>query len=85
MAVASCHSSPAGDAELGILVEDGWQRRGIGARLLSLLLQRVDQSGLRPRRARVLAEQVRTLRVLRGYGTCQTTLNFNAFDVTTHR
>lgn len=85
IALASCHSSPARDAELGILVEDRWQRRGIGARLLSLLLRHADQGGLRPLRARVLAEQAWTLRVLRGYGTCEATFSFNAFDVTIRR
>ncbi len=85
IALASCRIDLAGGAELGILVEDRWQRRGIGTRLLGGLLQHADQQGLRPLKASVLAEQRWILRVLRTYGTCQTAYTFNAFDVTLHR
>jgi GNAT superfamily N-acetyltransferase len=85
VALASCRIDPAGGAELGILVEDRWQRRGIGTRLLSRLIQHADQHGLRPLKARVLAEQRWVLRVLRHYGTCQAAYSFNAFDVELHR
>lgn len=85
VALASCVSEPDGGAELGILVEDRWQRRGIGTRLLGGLLQHADRHGLRPLKARVLTEQAWILPVLRNYGTCQTAYNFNVFDVTLHR
>lgn len=85
IALASCRIDPDGGAELGILVEDRWQRRGIGARLLSSLIQHADYRGLRPLKAKVLAEQAWILQILRAYGTCQTAITGNAFDVTMHR
>ncbi len=85
IALASCRTDPAGGAELGLLVEDRWQRQGIGTRMLGGLIQHVDQHGLRPLKARVLAEQRWILRVLRSYGTCHAVYTFNAFDVTLHR
>jgi GNAT superfamily N-acetyltransferase len=85
IALASCRIDRDGGAELGILVEDCWQRRGIGTRLLSELIQHADYHGLRPLKAKVLAEQAWILQILRTYGACQTAITGNAFDVTMHR
>jgi GNAT superfamily N-acetyltransferase len=85
IALASCRIDPDGGAELGLLVEDRWQRRGIGTRLLNRLIQHADNLCLRPMRAKVLAEQAWILRILRTHGTCQTAITGNALDVTMHR
>jgi GNAT superfamily N-acetyltransferase len=57
VALASC-----ADDELGILVEDAWQRRGIGTRLLAEL---VAQAGDRPLLASILHTESWILPVLR--------------------
>lgn len=85
IALASCRTDPNGGAELGILVEDCWQRRGIGTRLLSRLMQHADDRDLWPLTARVLIGQAWILRVLCSYGTCHAAYSINAIDVTLHR
>lgn len=85
IALASCRVDLDGGAELGILVEDRWQRRGIGIHLLSRLIQHADDRGLRPLKATVLAEQAWILPILRTHGTCRTVIIGNAVEVTMHR
>ncbi len=46
VALASRVATDRGSAELAVLVEDSWQRLGVGARLLSQLVAHADQSGL---------------------------------------
>lgn len=82
VALASCRLVDEGVAELGILVEDAWQRRGIGGRLLREIAGHADRAGLRALTARVLAEQAWIIRVLCGYGTCRAVPAGEALDVT---
>jgi GNAT superfamily N-acetyltransferase len=72
VALASCRVEAEGVAELGVLVEDGWQRHGVGERLLTGILDFAARIGLRALRAQVLAEQSWIVGLLRRYGRCET-------------
>ncbi len=85
VALASCVATGRGSAELAVLVEDSWQRLGVGVRLLSQLVAHADQSGLARLNAWVLASQAWVLPVLGGYGTCEAWLRHGVFEVTVHR
>jgi GNAT superfamily N-acetyltransferase len=65
IALASLVAAPAG-AELGILVEDGWQRQGLGTTLVHELVDRARQRGVRRLRATVLPSSSRLVRWLGG-------------------
>jgi GNAT superfamily N-acetyltransferase len=71
VALASCRLTEEGAAELGVLVEDAWQRRGLGTRLLRDLVTHASRTGLRVLEAQVLAEQAWVAGLLRPYGTCR--------------
>jgi GNAT superfamily N-acetyltransferase len=71
VALASCRAVFEGVAELGVLVEDAWQRRGVGARLVREILGYASQTGLRALQAQVLGDQSWIVAVLRRYGPCE--------------
>jgi GNAT superfamily N-acetyltransferase len=54
-------SGRLGEAELGVLVADDWQRRGIGTALVDQLVARARQRGVRYLRATVLPTSNRLL------------------------
>jgi GNAT superfamily N-acetyltransferase len=70
VALASCRMVDEGAAELGLLVEDAWQRRGLGTRLLRDLAAYASAAGLRVLEAQLLAEQAWICGLLRPYGAC---------------
>lgn len=70
VALASCRAVDEGVAELGILVEDKWQRHGIGNYLLREIVAYAARTGLRALQAQVLAEQSWIVGLLRRYGSC---------------
>jgi GNAT superfamily N-acetyltransferase len=70
-ALASCRLVAEGVAELGLLIEDTWQRRGLGTRLLRELVTHAGCTGLRALEAQLLAEQAWIVGLLRPYGTCR--------------
>jgi GNAT superfamily N-acetyltransferase len=74
VALASCREGRSGGAvgraELGILVEDAWQRRGLGGLLLRRLIEHADSRGLSMLHAQVLEEQAWIERLLRAFGKC---------------
>jgi GNAT superfamily N-acetyltransferase len=72
VALASCRAVDEGVAELGILVEDEWQRRGVGGYLLGEIVAYAASTGLRALQAQVLAEQPWIVGLLRRHGTCTT-------------
>jgi len=72
IALASCRAVEEGVAELGILVEDEWQQRGVGGYLLGELAAYAARTGLRALQAQVLADQPWLVGLLRRYGTCKT-------------
>ena len=53
------------DAELGLIVEDSWQRRGIGSAFLRVLAERAWDAGVCRLTASVLRESRHVLRMLR--------------------
>jgi GNAT superfamily N-acetyltransferase len=70
VALASCRAVDEGVAELGILVEDEWQRRGVGSDLLREMVAYAARTGLRALQAQVLADQPWIVGLLRRHGTC---------------
>ena len=70
VALASCRAVDEGVAELGILVEDRWQRRGVGDCLLREIVAYAARTGLRALQAQVLADQPWIVGMLRRHGTC---------------
>jgi len=70
VALASCRAVDEGVAEVGILVEDEWQRRGVGSDLLREIVAYAARTGLRALQAQVLAEQPWIVGLLRRHGTC---------------
>jgi GNAT superfamily N-acetyltransferase len=72
VALASCRAVDEGVAELGILVEDEWQRRGVGGYLLGEIVAYAARTGLRALQAQVLAEQPWIVGLLRRHGSCTT-------------
>lgn len=71
VALASCRLVEEGAAELGILVEDAWQRHGLGTRLVNELVAHAHASGLSVLEAQILAEQAWITSLLRPHGTCR--------------
>jgi GNAT superfamily N-acetyltransferase len=60
----------SGAAELGILIEDRWQRRGLGRELLARLVAHADSAGLPELHAQMLTEQDWIIGLLSPYGEC---------------
>jgi GNAT superfamily N-acetyltransferase len=52
------------DAELGVLVADGWQRRGLGVAMVEVLIARARERGVQRLAAEVLASRSVLLRAL---------------------
>ncbi len=67
-ALASCCVVDEGAAELGLLVEDAWQGRGLGRRLVGELVAQASRDGLRLLTAQVLSEQAWLAGLLGHYG-----------------
>lgn len=82
VALASCRAVDEGVAELGILVEDEWQRRGVGSDLLREIVAYAARTGLRALQAQVLADQPWIVGLLRRHGTCTTASAGQALHVT---
>lgn len=85
VALASCVSAADGVADIAVLVEDNYQRQGIGSTLLSLLIAHADYSGVGTLQTTVMVEQEWILRLLRGYGDCSASLSMGVFEVTLRR
>jgi RimJ/RimL family protein N-acetyltransferase len=68
--IAVARYEPSGEpgvAEVAFVVQDGWQGRGLGRRLLEELVAAAEARGIRRFRAYVLAENTRMLRLLSRY------------------
>ena len=71
VALASCRTVDEGAAELGVLIEDAWQRRGLGTGLIGDLAAHAANVGLRVLEAQLLAEQAWIASLLRPHGDCR--------------
>jgi len=80
---ASAHAG-ACTAELGILVEDVFQRRGLGRLLLAGLAAHARELGLATIQAQVLMEQDWMLKLLGEFGRCKSTFQRGVREVTLH-
>lgn len=85
VALASCRAQPVESAELAVLVEDAYQRQGIGACLLTMLIEHAERNGLWTLKASVLAEQAWIVQALRAYGRSTATLDMGVLEVILQR
>jgi GNAT superfamily N-acetyltransferase len=70
--------------ELAVLVEDAWQRQGIGAAMLEALVDLARGQGVGLLHADVLFEDVFILGVLARYGRLQAELEYGDYSVSIH-
>jgi GNAT superfamily N-acetyltransferase len=83
LALASLHQQAPGAAEVALLVEDDWQRRGLGTRLLLLLAEGARARGITTLHAVVLSEHGHVLRLLQTvFGPCCLTQETGTTSVT---
>ncbi|HXL92289.1 MAG TPA: GNAT family N-acetyltransferase [Streptosporangiaceae bacterium] len=71
----------AGLLDLGALVEDAWQRRGIGTRLITSLLDDARAKGVTTVRADVLAEDEFILQALHRIGPLRVSVERGGFSI----
>ena len=67
---------------LGVLVEDGWQRRGVGSVLLNHLLDGARAGGISAIHAEVLAENRWVIRMLSQFGTIDAYQTMGVYSAT---
>jgi GNAT superfamily N-acetyltransferase len=79
--VATLGVGAAGIVDLGVLVEDAWQRRGIGTRLITSLLDSARAQGVTTVHADVLADDVFILRTLRGIGPLRVAIESGSLSI----
>jgi GNAT superfamily N-acetyltransferase len=66
--IANLAVDSTGVADVGVLVEDAWQRRGVGSRLVSALFDTARSRGATRVHADVMGEDQFLLRILRRFG-----------------
>jgi GNAT superfamily N-acetyltransferase len=81
VALASCRSTSEDAAELGLLVEDAWQRAGVGSALLREIVGHARRSGISLLTAQILTAQSWMIRLLSGYGSCESVTARGITDV----
>jgi len=81
VAVGTLGADSAGLLDLGVLVEDAWQRRGIGTRLIRSLLDDARAKGVTTVRADVLADDEFILRALRRIGRLRVSAELGSFSI----
>lgn len=79
--VATIGVDAEGTADLGVLVEDAWQRRGIGTRLIASLLDGARAEGVTTVHADVLADDAFILRALRRAWPLRASIEFGTFSI----
>ena len=81
--LASMGPGPRGQ-ELAVLVEDAWQRQGVGVAMLDALVDPARGQGFSLLHADVLFEDVFILGVLARYGRLQVELEYGDYSVAIH-
>jgi GNAT superfamily N-acetyltransferase len=79
--VASLGVGATGTIDLAVLVEDAWQRRGIGTRLVDSLLDSARAIGTDTVHADVLGEDLFILRALRRIGPLTVSIEFGTYSI----
>jgi GNAT superfamily N-acetyltransferase len=79
--VATIALNAAGTADLGVLVEDRWQRQGIGTRLVASLLPRARDRGVTNLHADVLRDDMFVLEALSRVGPPSVSVELGAVSV----
>jgi GNAT superfamily N-acetyltransferase len=79
--VGSLGGDSAASADLGVLVEDSWQRRGVGSRLVSALFDVARAAGMTRVHADVLGDDQFILRTLRRFGPLTVSLSTGTYSV----
>jgi GNAT superfamily N-acetyltransferase len=82
VALASCRTIALGVGDLGVLVEDEWQRLGIGTALLREIAGYASSAGIGALSAQVLAEQSWIVRLLASFGSCESVTKRGVLEVT---
>jgi N-acetylglutamate synthase-like GNAT family acetyltransferase len=73
-----------GDHHLAILVEDAWQRRGVGSRLTARLVMAARQRGLATLHADIMNDDLFILRTLRRIGPVELTADIGTVGIDVH-
>ncbi len=81
MGVASLGVGATGTIDLAVLVEDAWQRRGIGTRMVDSLLDSARARGTATVHADVLGEDLFILRALRRIGPLTVSIEFGTYSI----
>jgi GNAT superfamily N-acetyltransferase len=81
--LASLGPGPRGQ-ELAVLVEDAWQRQGVGVVMLEALVDLARRQGFGLLHADILFEDVFILGVLARYGRLQVELEYGDYSVAIH-
>jgi GNAT superfamily N-acetyltransferase len=79
--VGTIGADAAGSLDLGVLVEDAWQRRGVGIRLITALLDDARAKGVTTVHADVLADDEFILQVLRRIGPLRVSAERGSFSI----
>jgi hypothetical protein len=79
--VATLGAAPTGIVDLGVLVEDAWQRRGVGTQLAVSLLESARLKGVTTVHADVLGDHLFILEALRGIDPLTVSIEFGSFSI----
>jgi GNAT superfamily N-acetyltransferase len=81
MGVASLHVADGSSAEMAVLIEDDWQRRGIGSALVAELARQARQRGLTCLRADVRADNHFVPPALARMGPTRTSISAGVYTI----
>ena len=79
--IANLGAEALGIVDLGVLVEDAWQRQGIGTSLVASLLVIAQASGARTVHADVLGDDLFVLEALRRIGPLRVSMEFGSYSI----
>ena len=79
--LASLSAGATGTSDLGVLIEDAWQRRGIGTWLVASLLANARAKGMTTVHADVLGDDQFILQALRRIGPLTVSIEFGSYSI----